>query len=164
MRSWRNPKLSVFFWIAAAAWCGVLFFLSGQNAVESGALSQFVTRIVLRLFPFLKTSPELLELFLRKCAHFAIFTIEGALLGAAMMTCLPERAVGGLLTVMTCMILAVLNEYHESFIDGRSCEFRDMLIDSGGGVTGVLFAALLLWLGYRIACHRTQQRDNVMIS
>ena len=150
MKSWHKPKVSVFFWIAAAVWCGVLFFFSGQNAAESSALSLRVTRFVLRLFPFLPYSVRELNLILRDIAHFGTFAVEGFLLGSAMMTLLPKRAMGGLLATLICAVVAVCNEYHQSFVAGRACEVKDMLVDSAGALTGVLFAALVLWLAFRI--------------
>ena len=164
MRSWYKPKLSAFLWIAAILWCGVLFYFSGQDGAESGELSRRFTIFILRTFPFLPYSVEVLEPVLRNCAHFAIFALEGALLGAAMMTCLPERAVGGALAAAACAIIAVLNELHQSFSEDRTCEVSDMLVDSGGAITGVLFAALVLFLIFRLLGRRGRRGDNVMIS
>ena len=163
MQSWRKPKLSIVLWIAAAAWCGVLFFFSGQDATESGELSLRFTRWVLRVLPFLPYSVETLEPILRDCAHFGIFAVEGTLLGAAMMTCLNSHAAGALLSALCCAAIAVLNEYHQSFAEGRACEVYDMLLDSGGGVTGVLFAALVLWLAFGAAARAERRRENVII-
>ena len=158
MQNWRKPKLSVFFWIAAAVWCGVLFYFSGQSGAESSKLSLRVTRFVLRMLPFLPYAESELNNILRDIAHFGIFAVEGFLLGSAMMTLLPERALGGALSVLICAIVAVLNEYHQSFTEGRACEVKDMLIDSGGALAGVLFAALLLALAFRIARRRGRAR------
>ena len=151
MRNWRRPILSIFFWIAAAVWCGVLFFFSGQDAAESSALSYRITEFVLRVLPFLPYSVDAMNLILRDVAHFGIFAVEGFLLGCAMMTTLSRRALGGLLAAFACGAMAVLNEYHQTFADGRACEVKDMLVDSGGALTGVLFAALILSLGFHIA-------------
>ena len=164
MRDWRKPLLSALLWLAAAGWCGVLFFFSGQNAAESSSLSLRVTEFVLRMLPFLHYTVEELHPILRDMAHFAIFAVEGALLGAAMMTTLRERFMGGLLSVLCCAVVAVLNEYHQSFSLGRSCEVKDMLIDSAGGLTGVLFAALVLFLGFSLSWKLRQRRKNVIIS
>ena len=37
---------------------------------------------------------------------------------------------------------AMTDEFHQAFVPGRSCEFRDMVIDSCGVLTGVLAANL----------------------
>lgn len=161
MQNWRKPKLSVFFWIAAAVWCGVLFYFSGQNGAESSELSLRVTRFVLRALPFLPYTVEELNPILRDIAHFSIFAVEGFLLGSAMMTLLPERFMGGMLAVMSCAIVAVLNEYHQSFTEGRTCEVNDMLLDSGGALAGVLFSALLLSLLFRILRRNADRKAEI---
>lgn len=147
-------------WIAAIAWAAILFFFSGQNANESGALSLKVTEYVMRLFPFLPFELEQVHMFVRKAAHFCIFGLEGFLLGLAMMKTLPERWLGGTLAVISCAVVAVLNEYHQSFSEGRSCEVRDMIIDSCGALLGVLAGALLLYMIGRIS----RRKRNVIIS
>lgn len=154
MRNWRNFRRSVFFWIAAAAWCGVLFYFSGQSGAESSALSMRVTRFVLRLFPFLPFTAAALNPILRDFAHFGIFAVEGFLLGIATMSTLPRRVPGGLLAALSCAAVAAANEYHQSFVAGRACEAKDMLVDSGGALVGVLMAALALALALRIARRR----------
>lgn len=156
MQSWHKPKLSIFFWIAAAAWCGMLFYLSGQDATASSNLSLRVTRFVLRALPFLPYSEAEFNLILRDIAHFCVFALEGFFLGSATMTLFPKRLAGGLLAILSCAVVAVFNEYHQTFIKGRACEVSDMLVDTGGAVLGVLFAALVLWLGFRIALRRNK--------
>lgn len=158
------PKKSVrvgtiLLWIAALAWAAVLFFFSGQDANESGRLSLKVTEYVMRLFPSLPFELEQVHIFVRKTAHFCIFALEGFLLGLAMMKTLPEKWLGGTLAVISCAVVAVLNEYHQSFSEGRSCELRDMIIDSCGALTGVLAGALLLAI---IGCI-LKRRRNVII-
>ena len=43
-------------------------------------------------------------------------------------------------------IYAVSDEVHQLFVEGRSCEVRDMLLDSAGVAAGVL---LMNWLKSR---------------
>lgn len=149
MQNWRRPKLSALLWLAAVGWCALLFFFSGQSGAESGALSKMLTQFVLRLMPWLPWNAVTLEVILRKCAHFGIFAVEGALLGGALMTCLRHPRRGFLLTILSCSALAGLNELHQSFVVDRSCELRDVFIDSAGALTGALFTALLLILRNR---------------
>jgi len=152
--------LKALLWIAALGWAAMLFFFSGQNANESGRLSIWVTERVLRIFPSLPLGFDELHFLVRKTAHFCIFGLEGFLLGLAMMATLPEKWLGGLLAAVSCAAVAVLNEYHQSFADGRSCELRDMIIDSAGALLGVLAGALLLY----IICRISGRRSNVIIS
>lgn len=151
---------TVLLWIAAIAWAAVLFYFSGQDGAESSELSLKVTKYVMRIFPSLPFELEQVHIFVRKTAHFCIFALEGFLLGLAMMKTLPERWLGGVLATVSCAVVAVLNEYHQSFSEGRSCEVRDMIIDSSGALLGVLVGALLLYWTGCIFRHRR----NVIIS
>ena len=157
MENWRKPVLSIFLWIAAAVWGGVLFYFSGQNGVESGELSLRVTRFVLRVLPSLPYTVDELQPILRDMAHFGIFAVDGLLLGAAMMTSRKRWAAGGLLAEISCAVVAVCNEIHQSFVDGRSCEVQDMLVDAGGAATGILLAVLLLALAFGCARRRRER-------
>ena len=159
MQRKRSVGAIVFFWIAAIAWGSVLFFFSGQNANESGRLSRWFTEMFVRVFPNIPLEFETLHLLIRKTAHFCIFALEGFLLGMALMLTLPKAWSGGVLAAVGCAGMAVLNELHQNLSEGRSCEVRDMIIDSSGSVTGVLVAALALWIVRRII-----RRRNVIIS
>ena len=138
-----GSRLTAMLWVAAVLWVGVLFFLSTQTAVQSDELSGWFTSLVLRVFRFLKYDPSDLEGVLRKVAHFCIFAFEGFLLGLAMQRTIKKRTKALILTEAICMVMAAANEASQLFAAGRSCEVRDMLIDSGGALLGV-FAAWAL--------------------
>ena len=42
-------------------------------------------------------------------------------------------------------LYAMTDEIHQSFVPGRSCELRDMGIDSCGVLAGVLVVSLVIW-------------------
>ncbi len=159
MQKKRRSRATVLLWLAAIAWVAVLFFFSGQTGAESGALSMRVTRFLLRIFPWLPWTAEALNPVLRKLAHFGIFAVEGLLLTSAVLTTLRRRPVlGVVLACAVCAGMAALNEFHQSFMDGRSCELRDVLIDSGGAAAGALVASLVVLL-----VRRRARRKNVII-
>lgn len=138
----KRRLIAILFGILALAWAGVLFFFSGQNAADSSSLSLDLARRMVKWFPFLGMGPADFEPILRKMAHFGIFAVEGFLTGTSLVNALGYgwgmgTAFGG------CALMAVANEIHQMFSEGRSCEVRDMLIDSGGALTGVLVAALV---------------------
>ena len=136
----------ILFWTLAIGWIAVLFFFSGQNAVESGRLSGWLTNFVRGIFPFNRIPAGELEHVLRKLAHFSIFALEGFLLCLAVTESFGNLSAGAPLSVIACTALAAANELHQIFSEGRSCEGRDVLIDSCGGLLGVAAAALLIWL------------------
>lgn len=141
----RVLRLSLF-WALAIGWIAVLFFFSGQNAVDSSALSGWFVNFVRDIFPFNRLPADQLTHVVRKLAHFCIFALEGFLLCFAMTESFRDRSVGAVLSVITCTALAAGNELHQMFSEGRSCEGRDMLIDTGGALLGIGVAMLLQWI------------------
>lgn len=142
MRKTKRLVGSVVWWALALGWVAVLFFFSGQSAAESGSLSLKVTQFLLRIFPFVPLTVEQLHPVLRKMAHFGIFAVEGFLFGTASVSTFPEKP-ACVLSVLFCAAMAALNEYSETFAEGRSCEETDMLIDFSGAVLGILIAVLI---------------------
>ena len=140
-----NPHLTRLIWLAAAAWLVALFYLATQTGEQSGELSGKFTDLALRLLHHWDyyPDPDYLERLLRKAAHFCIFAFEGFLLALAMLRTLRHRFCGVVLSEALCMVIASANEFSQLLADGRSCELRDMCIDSGGALLGVLVALAL---------------------
>ena len=147
---------AVVFGILAIAWASVLFFFSGQSGVDSSSLSLSLARIIVGWFPALG-GPADFEPLLRKIAHFGIFAAEGFFAGTALI-CALGYIKGSVLAAVICALLAVANEYHQTFSVNRSCEVRDMLIDSCGALTGVIVSAAAVAVVMGIS--RTKQRKN----
>ena len=79
---------------------------------------------------------------MRKLAHFLIFAGLGFLSFAAFSVDLPPRkAFPAALGLGAAR--AVLDEVHQSFVPGRSCEFRDVCIDFAGVLLGAAFLLLI---------------------
>ena len=154
MQNKRRALRLVIFWALAIGWVAVLFIFSGQTGAESGELSLWLTHLVQRLFPWNPLTTDALEHLLRKLAHFSIFAVEGFLLCLAMMESFRDKGAGALLSGILCTAVAAANELHQSFIEGRSCEGGDVLIDSAGALLGIAVAALAYFL-----CRR-RRRDR----
>ena len=50
------------------------------------------------------------------------------------------------IVLLICLIYAVSDEFHQIFVDGRSGEIRDVCLDFGGALIGMLFGALIVFL------------------
>lgn len=151
-RNNRCPQIIC--WALVLLWMCVIFWFSAQVADESKAMSGGVMEFLLRLLGIDSTAPENAELvdtmtfWIRKTAHFTEYTILGLL------TCTAWRTQGisrpawfgwGLGT-----LYAVSDEIHQLFVEGRSCEVRDMAIDSSGVLLGVCLATGIVWITRRI--------------
>ena len=47
-------------------------------------------------------------------------------------------------SILLCIIYACSDEFHQTFIQGRSGEIRDVIIDTLGALTGVLVTILVI--------------------
>ncbi len=135
------------------AWMVLIFCLSAQNATESSGTSGSLIGAVVEIFyPEFKElsiaeQQEIISPFqfiVRKGAHFSLYAVLGILSFFTFVTynkfSLKARFLS---SVLVCSLYAVSDEVHQLFVAGRSCEFRDMLIDFCGAILGITVALLL---------------------
>ena len=160
----RTTVFLVLCWAAAALWMALIFSFSAQPASESSETSSPFVRAYLSLFhpEYGSLSPtEQFELEeeasfrVRKTAHFSIYTILGALLFSAAARNVSASGLKIPLSFLIGALYAVSDEIHQSFVPGRSCELRDMCIDSAGVLLGVLLCA-----GIASLIRRRKQQDR----
>ena len=135
----------------------MIFTFSSQSGVESASLSYKVSaKIVV-------TADETLQLnltyaqredyinrihfYVRKTAHFT----EYLLLAATVVLPLYVYGVRGIWLILFagafCVGFACLDEYHQSFVSGRTPSKRDVMIDSFGSFTGILITQIICFIG-----------------
>lgn len=87
---------------------------------------------------------------IRKSAHFSLFATLGFLVSMSVgrRRLFSSASVG---VILFCFLYAVSDEIHQSFVPGRSCEFRDMMIDTSGALTGMLVSMALLLILTKIS-------------
>lgn len=146
----------------AAVWYFVIWRFSAQTAAASGALSD---RLLYRLLEcssavFRGQSEDgkqaivlFLSFFERKAAHMFLYFVLAGLLLFALHGLFRKYALKVVGAFGLCAILAALDELHQYFVPGRSCELRDMAVDLTGGT----ICLLLCWLVrcIRLAQHRS---------
>ena len=145
---------------------GMIFYFSTETAENSDASSGLISQWVAdHLWPEWRELPgeerdsfyNRLQFVVRKCAHFTEF----ALLGMSLRLCL-ESWLGrrrGLFrgTWMGGTLYAAMDEIRQLFVDGRSGQWRDVMIDSAGVLTG-----LLLIMGFLYCIEKYRARSDGM--
>ena len=148
----RKTWLRIVLWAAVVAWMALIFWFSMEDANHSSEPSGKVVRWLLTHFDKISSNlaPEeqLLKMedwsfAVRKLAHFCLFAVLGLLCFAAFSVDLPLRRAFPAALILGA-IRAILDEVHQSFVPGRSCEFRDMCIDFAGVLLGAAFLLLIL--------------------
>ena len=130
-----------------------IFFQSSLTADLSGAESGFIVNLIVRL---LGNVPGNISFVIRKLAHFSEYLLLGVSLSLSArdilsITVYRERGSLSLMHNQTIKIslligslYAVSDELHQMFVPGRSCEIRDMIIDSCGVFDGPLIWRLIM--------------------
>jgi len=104
--------------IPAVLWAALIFYLSS--------------------IPSLKSSFGIWDLYLRKTAHFTEYFI---LVLLVMPNFTRDKLSGRLQAVSIALLYAVSDEFHQSFVPGRTMSIYDMSIDWIGCFSGYLFYA-----------------------
>ncbi len=154
----------VLLWAAVIALMAVIFSFSAQPADESSATSSPFVDLYMRLFhPEADSlSPEeqfelreSASFIVRKTAHFTIYTLLGLLSAAAVTATFSGSGFRRFwLPILIGALYAVSDEFHQFFVPGRSCELRDMAVDSAGVLLGVLLLASAVRLAVRLHAGR----------
>lgn len=165
---WRK-RLGIVCVILTVAWMGVIYWMSAKPADESSDMSLSVGyaigSVIVENFENLPALEqyayaEQIDHPVRKSAHFSEYTLLGILLSAdLLLLCisLPGLARELLAWILGCLY-ACTDEAHQLFVDGRSGEWRDVLIDSSGVLLGCVLATLaFLVLRKLVRCYRRRR-------
>lgn len=156
----KKHKISLFFAILTLFIMGLIFFYSSQGAASSSEASDGISYFLSKLFikGFLDLSPEEQEIriralvpFVRKGAHICIFASLGFLSLLTLANFLKEKLKGLnlkyiLSNALFCLVYAISDETHQLFVEGRSGNIKDVFIDFGGSIAGILVAIFLFYL------------------
>ena len=157
-------KCKKIFTLMAILWMAAIFFFSSRNADESTAQSNRAGMLAGHLFVRgfdSWTEQEQLDFArkidhpVRKTAHASEYALLGMLLFGAMTGTRRRRMCYAWLAI-ACY--AATDEFHQLFVPGRSGQFTDVCIDSGGAVVGILAAAGISLLISRIRVRHRQSR------
>lgn len=156
-RKWVYPALLVL-------WAMLIFFFSSQT-YEEQSLSTFLGKFntpywyeLLEDISFVYGGVEVsahtagvagfFEFFIRKGAHLVIFFVFG-FLTVGVWRIFVKNKFFSLSGAFVCILLyAITDELHQKFTGGRTPLFQDVLIDTFGGVLGILYFLMInRWWG-----------------
>lgn len=140
--------------------CIAIFLFSNQVADDSSMVSGRVVEFIIKIIPALSEKTEILQTVVRKLAHFTIYTILGILIMNYVLTYKRSFYQSGLLSLTYGFIYAITDEIHQLFIQGRSCEFRDVCIDTLGVLTGILFVIVITKI-YRKFTKKEKEKNKI---
>ena len=85
------------------------------------------------------------EFLIRKGTHFIYFGI----IALAIYIALPRFKYRKVTTVVITMLLAIADEFRQSLTSGRTASFQDVLLDTSGAISALLFMSFIQWFKQR---------------
>lgn len=126
--------------ILIVAWMGLIFMFSNDTAVESSKKSDgFIIKTVQVVLGRKLEDKEkkqyikYLVVPVRKMAHALVYLVLGILVSSLLGVDDKKKV---LYAVLFTFLYASFDEIHQAFVPGRSCEVRDVLIDTLGAFIG----------------------------
>lgn len=149
--------------VPAIAMMIIIFNFSGQDGVQSSGLSLQVSKYIVLIYNKIcmkHMSNESLNVlinyihpYVRKGAHVTEYIL------LAMSVSLPMyvyRMRGFFMTLLAgafCVMFAVGDEWHQSFVAGRVSDYHDVLIDSIGVLIGLIVIRIVCVIGRNTIFH-----------
>jgi VanZ family protein len=134
-------------WWPAIVWAIVISLFS-----TSAFTSENTSRIIVPVLHWILPRASMHTLFIvhhyiRKTGHFTEYFILGLLLLRGIRgERRGIRLAWALVAICIVFLYASLDEFHQSFVPGRTPAFRDVIIDTSGGTAAQVLAALVsLW-------------------
>ena len=123
-----------------------IFSFSSQNAEKSSSVSGKVAEKIIEIQPKYKNiteqkKTELVELYqhpVRKMAHFTIYTLLGVAIMAFICTYDLKNKNRIIISIVLGAVYAASDEIHQTFIEGRSGQITDVLLDTFGVCVGIM--------------------------
>ena len=130
-------------------WLGFIFIMSNTSSSESTRQTKsLINNIVnttnkINIIDNIDINTATKKLFtpIRKLAHITEFFILSIIVIILLKNKIIDYNKLLLISISICLIFACLDEYHQTFIPGRTGQFSDVLID----MIGVLFGSLIMY-------------------
>lgn len=125
-------------------------WLAGRIPLNFGELA-YIDTVTQDFLAYVRENPVVIEFFLRKMAHVAVFFVLTLALFFLLYQYIARASVAVLLSFAGGFVLAVLDEYRQSFVPGRVASPVDVFVDMIGVTLAVLLIvfALVLTSGQR---------------
>lgn len=128
-----------FWWVLVILWCGMIFLATASPAFTGANTEKLIEQTLPKEYTQIlasKTSrPMSLNLLIRKSAHFIIF----GLLAVVVWKALGSLKLSFVIAWGFATLYGATDEIHQSFVPDRSAKGMDVVIDSLGAFTALMF-------------------------
>ncbi|HEX2711971.1 MAG TPA: VanZ family protein [Candidatus Acidoferrales bacterium] len=133
-------------WYPAVIW-GAAIWLFSTGSFSARSTSRFILPLLHWMLPWAsRETLDLMHFLIRKSGHFVEFFVFSLLVLRGIRGNRPGwKLAWGLAAVLIAACYAALDEFHQSFVPGRTASPMDSLLDTCGAAA----AQLLSWLRMR---------------
>ena len=156
MKEKKLTAVRVILTLLTVAAIAAIFYNSSQDAVESTERSSPLTDWINGILAGFPIPFSVTENFIRKLAHFAEYSLLGALLSVTYYVHLRKIKTALIGTLITGAVVATIDEIIQLFPAGRSCQVSDILLDC----CGVAFASAIVMLIIRAIENKRRKKLN----
>ena len=136
----------------------IIFGFSGQDGETSGTISRRITETITKNIKSIQNLEKAekekvlkqIEHFIRKLAHFSLYTVVGFLLMSLLSTYKFKQKNRIYISFGIGLMYAISDEIHQSFIPERTPMISDVCIDTCGVITGIIILIVIQLIWYRI--------------
>ena len=119
--------------ISVIIWMIIIFIMSSFNSEISSNQSNIIVNFISNIFNI--KNINILSFIIRKLAHLTEYFILGLLLSNCLITYYNKNKY---ISLLICFLYAFSDEIHQLFISGRCFQIRDIIIDTFGGLIGII--------------------------
>lgn len=153
----RIRKRTIFAFAICIAWLLVIFAFSDMNAQSSTSITNkalvvldyirnnnaFINNIFNKL-----TENYPIFFIIRKMAHMFVFCVLQMISFTVLRVTKKSFKKSAVLSILIVFGYACLDEFHQLFVDGRSGQFSDVIIDTMGGLIGLCTVSIVSFFVY----------------
>lgn len=153
----KRVVVVIIFCVIALLWILGIYKLSSMNTSNSngkssGIIGVFIedTLEITNKYGITKSHPDdgkiekasgLLNAPLRKVVHASVYFVLAIVIIFVTNYLFYNKRylLSAIITIVLIILLASFDEFHQTFVDGRTGSIKDVLIDTAGGMVGILF-------------------------
>lgn len=133
----KNKRI-VINWVLFLGWMALIFFMSNQPGAVSTKQSDLVVKIFMQIGIDLNDKMGSLATFIiRKTAHVSEYFVLG-IITLNLFKNYFKGSLNKLYSLAFVILYASSDEIHQHFIPGRTMAFRDVMIDTAGGLIAII--------------------------
>ena len=142
-----HKRRTILSFILVIIWMIVIFTMSSMTSEESNGKSKEVINTVVEQTNIENTEEtvNMLNVPVRKIAHASEYFILGLLIINLIYSITNNKwkTIYYLISILICFLYACTDEYHQTFISGRTGQFIDVLIDTLGAILATIICILI---------------------